>query len=122
MMQDKIIAVVGVSSNPQKYGHRIFVDLLKAGYHVMGVNPKKPQINGQITFASIAEIGQSIDLVLIVTPPVVSLQIIKEAKDLGIKDVWLQPGAQSPEVIKLGQDLQLNLTHDRCFMVDQGIW
>jgi len=47
---------------------------------------------------------------------------LKEAKDLGIKDVWLQPGAQSPEVIKLGQDLQLNLTHDKCFMVDQGIW
>jgi len=121
-MKNKLIAIVGVSADSQKYGNKIFVDLLQAGYKVIGVNPKKPVISGQPTVGLLSEIDQPIELVLIVTPPKISLEIIRQAANLSIKNVWLQPGAESEAVITLADKLQLNLTHHQCFMVDQGLW
>lgn len=39
-VQLKEIAVVGVSENYQKFGFKIFRDLLKHGFNVVGVNPR----------------------------------------------------------------------------------
>lgn len=121
-IKNQHIALVGVSSDPDKYGYKIFTDLIKNGYQVTGVNPKTPIVEGQQTVATLAEVKKPIDLVIIVTPPQVSIEVIKQANKLGIKNIWLQPGAESEAAIELAKELGINLTYNACFMMDQKIW
>lgn len=116
------IAVIGVSSNPEKYGHRIFRDLIGANYTAVGVNPKGGIILGQKIFASLDEIPEKPELLLVVVPPNIGMSVLQTAVKLGITNVWLQPGAQSEELVQFAQENNLNLTHSNCFMVAQGIW
>lgn len=121
-MKNKQIVVAGVSANKSKYGYKIFTDLVKNGYKVIGVNPKVPIIDGHQTFSSLTDIQEKIDLLIIVTPPTISVELIKQASDQGIKEVWLQPGAESKEAVDLARKLGINLTYNACFMVKQQIW
>lgn len=116
------ITVAGVSANPEKYGHRIFRDLLKEGYDVVGVNPKGGTILDQEVFESLTNIPRKTELLILVVPAEIGINIIREAKDLGITNIWLQPGAEGDQIVQYAQANNLNLTYNKCFMTDQGIW
>lgn len=116
------IAVIGVSHDPQKYGHRVFRDLVLNGYTVEGVNPKGGQVEGKDLFTSLPELDEKPELLILVVPPTVGIHILEKAKEIGIMNVWLQPGAESQELVEFAQQNNINLTYDNCFMTDQGIW
>ncbi len=116
------IAVVGVSNNPEKYGHRVFKDLLHAGYTVTGINPKGGTVEGETLVTSLKELIPKPELALIVVPPEIALEVIKECHTLGIKNVWMQPGAQSKEAKKFADENKIELTANACFMVHKHLW
>lgn len=124
-IKEKNIAVVGVSKDPHKYGHKIFVDLLKNGFRVYGVNPNASEIAGERIFKNLQEIVSNkikIDLVILVVRPDVSEKIIDECQELGIKEIWLQPGAESNEAIEKAERYGMSITYGACFMVRNKIW
>ena len=116
------IALVGVSDNQEKYGFKIFRDLLANGYNVTGVNPKGGTLLGKKIYTSLAKIPAQVELALLVVPPVVGIHVIQQAKQRGITEVWLQPGAQSEEIIEFAQKNDMHSTQNRCFMVAQNLW
>ncbi|MCX5791361.1 MAG: CoA-binding protein [Elusimicrobia bacterium] len=115
------IAVVGVSGDASKYGHKIFRDLLKAGYPVKGVNPKGGTVLGSDLYKSLAEIENKPDLVITVVPPAVTEKVVEECSKLGIKTLWLQPGSESREAIAKASVYGIK-TISACFMVQKGVW
>lgn len=117
----KLIAVVGVSDDASKYGHRIFRDLLNSGYSVKGVNPKGGFVLGNGIYKSLSEIEQRPDLVITVVPPAVTEKVVEECNALGIKAVWMQPGSDSDEAVKKAADYGIKTTQ-ACFMVIKGVW
>ena len=118
----KNICVVGVSHKQDKFGFRIFADLFAAGFSVEGVNPTDGQISGKKIFRSLAELPTKPDLIITVVPHAVTERIVQEAADLGIKEIWMQPGSESEAAIQKAKKLGLNVTANACFMVRQGIW
>lgn len=61
------------------------------------------------------------DVVNVVVPPNVTLKILKELKELKeIPIIWLQPGAESEEVIRFAKENNLPLIHNKCIMVETG--
>ncbi len=116
------IAVIGISADEEKYGHRIFRDLLGVNYTVVGVNPKGGEILGQKIYKSLEELPEKPELLLVVVPPDIGISVLQSAVVLGITDVWLQPGAESEELLRFAQENNLKLTHTDCFMVAHGIW
>jgi uncharacterized protein len=116
------IAVVGVSQDEKKYGAKIFRDLLKAEYNVVGVNHRGGVFDEQKLFTTLDEIDPKPELVITVVPPKVALSIIEQCIKLGIKNIWMQPGSESEESIKLAADAGVDLIHSACFMVNQKIW
>jgi acyl-CoA synthetase (NDP forming) len=80
----KTIAVIGVSSNPQKIGRVVFDILLQAGKKVYPVNPNAKIISGMRCYSSIAEIGK-VDLVVIAVPVAETLHVMEEVGRAGIK-------------------------------------
>ncbi len=109
--------VIGVSSDQRKYGYQVFKDLLDSGYNVKAVNPKRISILNQTVFSSVIDIIPQPDVIIFVVPPVTTLKILKEIKDLDIKQVWFQPGSESLEVIKYCQAEHIKYIANACIMV-----
>ncbi len=115
------IAVVGVSDDASKYGHKIFRDLLKAGYPVKGVNQKGGFVLGQQLYKSLSEIEKRPELVITVVPPQVTEKVVEECNRLGVKHIWMQPGSDSPEAADKAAGYGIEATQ-ACFMVQKGVW
>ncbi|HOW89597.1 MAG TPA: CoA-binding protein [Elusimicrobiales bacterium] len=120
-LRRKRIAVVGVSDDPDKYGHRIFRDMLKAGYPVEAVNPKGGSVLGRRRYRNLGEITPKPDMVIAVVPPEATEKVLEECRLLGIGELWLQPGSGSPEVQEKAEKYGIR-TVSACFMAEKGIW
>ena len=115
------IAVIGVSDDASKYGHKIFRDMLKAGYPVTGVNPKGGFVLGHNICKNLSEMEKKPGLVVTVVPPAATEKIIEECNRLGIKTVWMQPGSESEAAVEKAAAYGIK-TITACFMVRKGLW
>jgi uncharacterized protein len=118
--QEYSYAVVGASKDPSKYGHKVFKDLLEADFQVYAVNPRGGGLLGQPVYPDLAQIPEKIDVVVFVTPPPITLSVLKEVKALGINKVWFQPGSESEEAQNYCQQhkIEHNIS-DSCIMVQR---
>lgn len=117
LRKQNIFAVVGVSTNPEKYGHQVYKDLKEAGYVVYAINPHIDEVLGDRCYHSLSELPEKPDVVDTVVPPEVTEEIVKECKELGIKRVWMQPGSESENAIRFCEENDINVVHDVCVMV-----
>ncbi|PIS47684.1 MAG: CoA-binding protein [Elusimicrobia bacterium CG08_land_8_20_14_0_20_51_18] len=120
-LKEQNIAVIGVSEDASKYGHRIFRDLIKGGYKVEGVNPKGGFVLGKNVFKNLSELPKKPDMVITVVPPEVTERIVEECNRLGIPHLWLQPGSESETALKKAAEYGIKTT-TACFMVARKIW
>ena len=114
LTEAKTIAMVGASENPEKPSHRIFKELLAAGYHVIPVNPRETSVLGEKAVASLAEIKEPVDIVDVFrraeeTPP-----IADEAAALGAKTLWLQAGISNDETAARARAHGMTIVMDKC--------
>jgi uncharacterized protein len=118
MLDCKVWAVVGASDNEDKYGFKILKMMRKAGYKVFAVNPGVEMILGEKCYASLKDLPTKPDAVDFVVPPKVGEQIVAECAELGIKNIWLQPGANADSVVAAATAKELNVIHQSCVMVE----
>lgn len=118
----KRIAVAGVSSDENKYGHRVFRDLIDAGYDVAGINPNDGKILGKKIYKSLTEMEYVPDVVITVVQPAVTEKIVAEAAAKGVKTIWMQPGSESQPAIDLARKHGIAVTYNACIMIANGIW
>jgi len=117
LRKKNIYAVIGVSRDPKKYGHRVYKDLKMSGYRVYPINPNADEILGDKCYHSLKELPERPDVVDIVVPPMITVDIVKECKELGIKKVWMQPGSESKKAINFCKENDINIIHGICVMV-----
>jgi hypothetical protein len=91
--------------------------LKEHGYQVYPVHPEAEQIDDVKCYDSLASLPDSVDGVLVVVPTERACQIVKDAAQAGVRNVWLQQGAESPEVLALGEGLDLNLVSKKCILM-----
>lgn len=115
---DTTVAVVGATDNPMKYGYVIYRDLKRKGYRVFPVNPNRTEVDGDPAYPSLAELPERPTIVNIVVPPPVTIRILKKALELGLDNLWLQPGAESPETLAFLQEHDFNYLANACIMVE----
>ena len=114
-----VFAVVGVSRNPEKYGHKVYKDLKEAGYKVYPINPNASRILGDKCYPNLESLPEKPDVVTIVVPPKVTEKIVEECKKLGIKKIWMQPGSESETAIQLCRDSGIKVIHGVCIMIQR---
>ena len=117
LRKQNVFAVVGVSKNPAKYGHRVYKDLKEAGYVVYAVNPGIDEVLGDQCYHTLSELPQKPDVVDTVIPPAVTEKIVLECKELGIERVWMQPGSESARAIAFCNRNGIKVVHNVCVMV-----
>ena len=95
----KAFAVVGASTDRQKFGNKVLRCYMDNGYTVYPINPKAAEVEGLTAYKSLADLPEPVHGISIVTPPAVTEQVVSEAASLGIAHIWMQPGAQSAAAI-----------------------
>jgi len=115
--KNSIYAVVGVSADANKYGYKVFNDLLSSGFKVFGVNPKGGEILGEKIYRSLSALPQKSDWAVLVVPPAVAEKVIGEAIELGIENVWFQPGSESEQAISRCHVAGINCLSQACIMI-----
>ena len=113
----KRIAVVGVSRDAKKFGAMAYKELKERGYQVFAVNPAIQEVLGDPCYPNLTALKGKIDGVLITVPPEKGLPALQEAASIGVCNIWIQQQADSPELIKAGQDLHLNMVTGKCILM-----
>jgi hypothetical protein len=113
----KRIAVVGVSREAAKFGNMAFTELAARGYQVFAVHPEAKEIAGASCHPNLAALKGQVDGALVMVSPQKSAAVLREAAAAGIKNVWLQQGAESPEALAVARELGLNLVSKKCVLM-----
>ena len=98
-LSTQAFGVVGASADRSKYGNKVLRCYLQHGRRAIPVNPGAEVIEGVPCVASVAQLPAEVTSLSIITPPAVSEQVVTQAHARGIRQLWLQPGAESPAVV-----------------------
>ena len=111
-------AVAGASARKHKYGYKVFKALLASGRETYPLNPVTEEIDGHKAYARIADLPSVPESLSIVTPPEITRQVVEDAIAAGVKNVWMQPGAQDAQASQSARDAGLNVIDDgACVLV-----
>ncbi|HMV44837.1 MAG TPA: CoA-binding protein [Leptospiraceae bacterium] len=116
--KDCTIAIVGATNDSSKYGNIIYKDLKGKNIKVYGINPKATTIDGDKAYHTLDDLGFKPDIIDMVIPPKLGLALIQDAVSKGYDNFWLQPGAESDEIIQFLEDKGKNYLAYSCVMVE----
>jgi predicted CoA-binding protein len=115
-------AVAGASIDRAKYGNQILRALMKSGRKVFPLNPTASQVEGLQAYASLEVLPETPESLSIVTPPVVTRQIVQQAIRAGVKNIWMQPGAEDPQACELARQSGMVVIDDgSCILVSLAL-
>ena len=115
----KTIAVVGASSDRKKFGNQALRAFTARGYRVIPINPHECDVEGLATYASVLDVPGSIDMASVYVQPEVGLLLLPEFEQKQIGEIWINPGADSPELIADARRRRLNVIF-ACSIVGVG--
>ena len=102
-LSKKRIAVAGVSRSGNKFGNMAAKELKKKGYQIYPVNPEADEIGGEKCYRSVSAIEDPPEGVIIITPPDRTAGVVRDALDAGVRDIWIQQGAESEQASELAE-------------------
>jgi predicted CoA-binding protein len=108
------IAIIGASGNPDKASHGIMQKLQHAGYKVIPVNPKEPEILGERAYPSLLDVPEKIDIVDVFRRAEDTPSIADDAVTIGAKALWLQSGISNEETARRAEAGGLRVVMDAC--------
>jgi predicted CoA-binding protein len=105
----RTVAVIGASRHRHKYGNKALRAFAHQGYTVFAINPNETEVEGYRTYASVLEVPGPIDMATVYVPPHVGVRVLEDIAQKGISEVWLNPGADEPQVVARARALDLNV-------------
>jgi predicted CoA-binding protein len=119
-MPQSTIAIVGASNNRRKFGNRAVRAYARQGWEVYPVNPHETTIEDWHVYHSIDDVPvERLDRVSFYVPPDVGMRIVEAVARRQPRELWLNPGAESPELIARAEALGLAVVV-ACSIVDIG--
>jgi uncharacterized protein len=104
----KIVAIIGASSNRNKFGNRALRAYERQGFTVLAINPNETEVEGHRTYPSVLAVPGPIDMATVYVPGHVGVRVVEQLAEKGIPEVWLNPGADTDEVVAKARELGLN--------------
>ncbi len=122
LAEAKTIAVVGFSSAPQKAGYYVPAYLQGQGYRIIPVNPNLSEGLGEPAYATLADVPEAIDLVLLFQRSENVPPFVEQAIECGAKAVWLQLGIANAAAAERARAAGLDVVQDACMLVEHRHW
>lgn len=105
----KVIAIIGASSNRHKFGNKALRAFRDEGYTVLPINPNEAEVEGIKTYPSVLDVPHAIDMATVYVPPDIGQGLLAEFEKKQIAEIWLNPGAESDELLAEARQRKLNV-------------
>jgi uncharacterized protein len=103
----KTVAIIGASRDRRKFGNKALRAFAHQSYTVVPINPHEREIEGHRTYATVLDVPGTIDMATVYVPPEIGIGVMDELAEKKIGEVWLNPGADGPEVVERARQLGL---------------
>ena len=110
----RVVAIVGLSADPERPSHRVASYLKQHGYRIIPVNPTLKEVLLETSFPSLAGISEPVDVVDIFRRSEDVMPIVEEAIKIGAKVIWMQEGIISREAAAKAEKAGLKVVMDKC--------
>lgn len=118
-MSTRVVAVIGASSDPTKYGYKAVRAYLRQGWKVYPVTPKPEPIEGLRPVASILDIPEHVHRATLYLPPAIGIKVLADIATKNCDEFFVNPGAESDALIAEAERLGLNPIQ-ACSIVEIG--
>ena len=119
-MSEPTVAVLGASQDRRKYGNKAVRAYLDYGMTVLPVNPREATVEGLAAYANLEAIDGPLDYVSVYLPPAVGIKLLPAIAAKQPREVWLNPGSESDDLLDAAADLHLR-TVVGCSIVALGL-
>jgi predicted CoA-binding protein len=116
LKESKVIAIVGLSSNPERPSNRVALYLKENGYKIIPVNPNEKKILDETCYPDLSSVPGKVDVVDIFRRSEDVVPIAQEAIKIGAKSVWMQEGVINQEAKSLASKAGLKVVMDKCML------
>jgi predicted CoA-binding protein len=106
-MSKPTVAVVGASNDRSKYGNKAVRAYLQQGYDVYPVNLNEKRIEGLTCYRSVLDVPVELDRITVYLPPSAGVKALDEIAAKGAREIWINPGADSEEVVQRATEVGL---------------
>ncbi len=113
----QLVAIVGATDTPSKYGGIIYRDLRGRGHRVVAVNPNRQTVADDPCYPNLRALPEPPAIVNLVVPPDRGRQVVEEWRDLGGTSIWFQPGAYDSSLVEQAQEAGMDVIQGDCIMV-----
>ena len=113
-------AIAGSFKNNSKIAYKILLMLKNKGCKVYPINPTFQKIENLEYYKELKDIPAIVDVVVLVTPPSITEEIVKKCYEKGISMVWMQPGAENKEAIDFCKENNIKIMHNACILVESN--
>lgn len=111
------VAVVRLSTDPDKSAHAVPAYLQAVGFNVIPVNPNAEEVLGVKSYPTLADVPEHIDIVDVFRPADEAAGIAVAAAAVGATALWLQLGILSAEAERIATGAGLDFVQDHCLGV-----
>jgi len=118
LLQSKTIAVVGLSSNPEKASRKIAEFLVGKGFSVVGVNPAIDKTKNINVYPSLSKIPFPIDIVDVFIKSEDIPSIIPDLLKIKPSVLWLQLGIRNNEAVAEVQKKGIFTIQNKCIKIE----
>ncbi|GAB4362008.1 MAG: CoA-binding protein [Bryobacter sp.] len=119
--ETKTIAVVGLSSKPDRSSYGVSEYLQQQGYRIIPVNPNETEVLGERAYATLEEIPEPVDMVNVFRRAEETPAIAAAAVAIGAKTLWLQQGIVNEEAAEIARAAGLSVVMDACLAVAKSL-
>ena len=114
-------AVVGASSNRDKYGNKVLRCYAQHGLPVTAVNPRASEIEGIACVPSLRDVPGDALAASVVAPPARARGIVGDALARGVEHLWFQPGAEDADAVAYAEQQGIEvIANGPCVLVALG--
>jgi predicted CoA-binding protein len=110
----RTVAVVGLSSNPERASHSVAAYLKEHGYRIIPVNPVESEVLGERAYPDLRSLPEPVEVVQVFRKSEDVPPIVAEAIEVGAKVVWMQEGIVNEEAARRAREAGLAVVMDRC--------
>ena len=114
LKNSRTVAMVGLSSNPERPSNIVGKYLKEHGYKIIPVNPGEKTILGETSYPDLASIPGKVDVVDIFRKAEDVLPIVREAIKVGAKAVWMQEGITNEAAAAEAGGAGLKVVMNKC--------
>ncbi|MFC1955800.1 CoA-binding protein [Chloroflexota bacterium] len=118
LKSSRIVAIVGLSANPDRPSYIVASYLKENGYKIIPVNPSEKMILDEVCYPSLSSIPGRVEIVDIFRKPEDVLPIVIEAIKIGANTIWMQEGVKNKEAANKAKEAGLKVVMNKCMLME----